>query len=97
MKFTAVFVNDFKRKPFENYQINKGDLISITFKPDDEEEALIPLIFNLKSSDFANVSTATTSYSPNDVSKVVILDNGTADLEVEDIYGFVGSVAKSER
>ncbi|WP_241955042.1 hypothetical protein [Staphylococcus agnetis] len=83
------FEFDFKRKPFENYQINKGDLISITFKPDDEEEALIPLIFNLKSSDFANVSTATTSYSPNDVSKVVILDNGTADLEVEDIYGFV--------
>ncbi|MCO4332758.1 LPXTG cell wall anchor domain-containing protein, partial [Staphylococcus hyicus] len=62
---------------------------SITFKPDDEEEALIPLIFNLKASDFANVATATTSYSPNDVKKVATLNNGAADLEVEDIHGFV--------
>ncbi|MCO4342150.1 hypothetical protein MTQ94_11270 [Staphylococcus agnetis] len=83
------FEFDFKRIPFESHQINKDDLISITFKPDDEEEALIPLIFNLKASDFENVATATTSYSPNDVKKVATLNNGAADLEVEDIYGFV--------
>ncbi|HDE0697768.1 TPA: hypothetical protein PB694_002595 [Staphylococcus aureus] len=83
------FEFDFKRTPFESHQINKDDLISITFKPDDEEEALIPLIFNLKASDFANVATATTSYSPNDVKKVATLNNGAADLEVEDIHGFV--------
>ncbi|MCO4346761.1 hypothetical protein MTQ93_12035 [Staphylococcus agnetis] len=83
------FEFDFKRTPFEGHQINKDDLISITFKPDDEEEALIPLIFNLKASDFANVAAATTSYSPNDVKKVATLNNGIDDLEVEDIYGFV--------
>ncbi|HGO3843353.1 hypothetical protein GZ142_12700 [Staphylococcus aureus] len=83
------FEFDFKRTPFESHQINKDDLISITFKPDDEEEALMPLIFNIKASDFDNVATAKTSYSPKDVSKVVILNNGTDDLEVEDIYGFM--------
>ncbi|MCO4365801.1 hypothetical protein [Staphylococcus agnetis] len=83
------FEFDFKRTPFESHQINKDDLISITFKPDDEEEALIPLIFNLKASDLENVATATTSYSPNDVKKVEKLNNGAVDLEVEDIYGFV--------
>ncbi|WP_316964032.1 LPXTG cell wall anchor domain-containing protein [Staphylococcus agnetis] len=83
------FEFDFKRKPFESYQIKKDDLISLTFKPDDEEEALIPLIFNSKASDFANVATATTSYTPADVKKVVTLNNGTADLQVDDIHGFV--------
>lgn len=83
------FEFDFKRKPFENYQLKKDDLVSLTFKPDDEEDALIPLIFNVKASDFDTVASATTTYRPNDVKKVVTLNNGADDLEVENIHGFV--------
>ncbi|UXS67920.1 YSIRK-type signal peptide-containing protein [Staphylococcus chromogenes] len=83
------FEFDFKRKPFENYQLKKDDLVSLTFKPDDEEDALIPLIFNVKASDFDTVASATTTYRPDDVKKVVTLNNGADDLEVENIHGFV--------
>ncbi|WP_317953441.1 hypothetical protein [Staphylococcus sp. NWU MK-U1] len=65
------------------------DLVSLTFKPDDEEEALNPLIFNVKVSDFDTVASATTTYRPDDVKKVVTLNTGADDLEVENIHGFV--------
>lgn len=82
------FEFDFKRKPFENYHLKKEDLVSLTFKPDDEEEALNPLIFNVKVSDFDTVASATTTYRPDDVKKVVTLNNDADDLEVENIHGF---------
>lgn len=83
------FEFDFKRKPFENYHLKKDDLVSLTFKPDDEEEALNPLIFNVKASDFDTVASATTTYHADDVKKVVTLNTGADDLEVENIHGFV--------
>ncbi|MDT0748039.1 YSIRK-type signal peptide-containing protein [Staphylococcus chromogenes] len=83
------FEFDLKRKPFENYHLKKEDLVSLTFKPDDEEEALNPLIFNVKVSDFDTVASATTTYRPDDVKKVVTLNNDADDLEVENIHGFV--------
>lgn len=83
------FEFDLKRKPFENYHLKKEDLVSLTFKPDDEEEALNPLIFNVKVSDFDTVASATTTYRPDDVKKVVTLNTGADDLEVENIHGFV--------
>lgn len=83
------FEFDLKRKPFENYHFKKEDLVSLTFKPDDEEEALNPLIFNVKVSDFDTVASATTTYRPDDVKKVVTLNNDADDLEVENIHGFV--------
>ena len=83
------FEFDLKRKPFENYHLKKEDLVSLTFKPDDEEEALNPLIFNVKVSDFDTVASATTTYRPDDVKKVVTLNNDADDLEVENIHGFI--------
>lgn len=82
------FEFDFKRKPFENYQLKKDDLVSLTFKPDDEEEALNPLIFNVNVSDFDSVTSATTSYDPKNVKKVTLLNNGAKDIHVDDIQGY---------
>ncbi|MCD8904190.1 YSIRK-type signal peptide-containing protein [Staphylococcus chromogenes] len=82
------FEFDFKRKPFENYHLKKDDLVSLTFKPDDEEEALNPLIFNVNVSDFDSVTSATTSYDPKNVKKVTLLNNGEKDIHVDDIQGY---------
>ncbi|UXU55044.1 hypothetical protein MUA11_00475 [Staphylococcus agnetis] len=82
------FEFDFKRKPFDDYQIKRGDLVSITFKPNDEDEAIIPLVFNVKASDFDSIQSAITSYNPSNVKKVKILNTITDDIQVDDIQGY---------
>ena len=82
------FEFDFKRKPFDDYQIKKDDLVSITFKPNDEDEAIIPLIFNVKANDFDSIQSAITSYNPSNVKKVNILNTITDDIQVDDIQGY---------
>lgn len=39
---------DFKTKRFDNLELKEGNDISLTFAPDDEEDALKPLIFKTK-------------------------------------------------
>ncbi|MBS3496280.1 hypothetical protein KCX00_14070, partial [Staphylococcus aureus] len=39
---------DFKKNPFDNLELKKNDEISLTFAPDDEDEALKSLIFKTK-------------------------------------------------
>ncbi|OSP21992.1 hypothetical protein [Staphylococcus agnetis] len=82
------FEFDFKRKPFDDYQIKKDDLVSITFKPNDEDEAIIPLIFNVQASDFDSITSAITSYNPNNVKKVFVLNTIADDLQVDNIQGY---------
>lgn len=82
------FEFDLKGEKFSHYNIKKGDLVSITFKPNDEDEAIIPLIFNVKASDFDSIQSAITSYSPKNVKKVNILNTITDDIQVNDIQGY---------
>lgn len=82
------FEFDFKRKPYDNLKLNPDDNVSLTFLPNDEEEALKPIIFKTKVTSFDNIESAITSYSPKNVNKVTTLTNVKEDLVVEDIYGF---------
>ncbi|WP_415410849.1 hypothetical protein [Staphylococcus agnetis] len=82
------FEFNLKGEKFNNHNIKKGDLISITFKPNDEDEAIIPLIFNVKASDFDSIQSAITSYNPSNVKKVNILNTITDDIQVDNIQGY---------
>ncbi|UWF56904.1 hypothetical protein NZD48_00660 [Staphylococcus hyicus] len=82
------FEFDLKGEKFNNHNIKKDDLVSITFKPNDEDEAIIPLIFNVKASDFDSITSAITSYNPNNVKKVFVLNTIADDLQVDNIQGY---------
>ncbi|HDP6143254.1 TPA: FKLRK protein [Staphylococcus aureus] len=82
------FEFDFIRKPYDNLKLNPDDNVSLTFLPNDEEEALKPIIFKTKVTSFDNIESAITSYNPKNVNKVTTLTNVKEDLVVEDIYGF---------
>ncbi|MCO4356373.1 hypothetical protein MTQ96_00410 [Staphylococcus agnetis] len=82
------FEFDLKGEKFSNHNIKKGDLVSITFKPNDEDEAIIPLIFNVQASDFDSIQSAITSYNPSNVKKVNILNTITDDIQVDDIQDY---------
>ncbi|HGX1506420.1 TPA: FKLRK protein [Staphylococcus aureus] len=82
------FEFDFKRKPYDNLKLNPDDNVLLTFLPNDEEEALKPIIFKTKVTSFDNIESAITSYNPKNVNKVTTLTNVKEDLVVEDIYGF---------
>ncbi|MCG9811718.1 FKLRK protein [Staphylococcus argenteus] len=82
------FEFDFKRKPYDNLKLNADDNVALTFLPNDEEEALKPIIFKTKVTSFDNIESSITSYNPKNVNKVTALTNVTEDLVVEDIYGF---------
>lgn len=82
------FEFNLKGEKFNNHNIKKDDLISITFKPNDEDEAIIPLIFNVKASDFDSITSAITSYNPNNVKKVFVLNTIADDLQVDNIQGY---------
>lgn len=58
------FEFDFKRKPYDNLKLNPDDNVSLTFLPNDEEEALKPIIFKTKVTSFDNIESAITSYNP---------------------------------
>lgn len=80
---------DFKKKRFDNLNLKKDDIVSLTFLPEDEDEALKPIIFKTKVTSFDNIASAYTEYNPEKVEKVKTLNNGLEDLNVKDIYGFV--------
>ncbi|MDP4448626.1 hypothetical protein ACFDHY_11425 [Staphylococcus hyicus] len=82
------FEFDLKGEKFNNHNIKKDDLVSITFKPNDEDEAIIPLVFNVKASDFDSITSAITSYNPNNVKKVFVLNTIADDLQVDNIQGY---------
>ncbi|MDO1871259.1 FKLRK protein, partial [Escherichia coli] len=53
---------DFKKNPFDNLELKKNDEISLTFAPDDEDEALKSLIFKTKVTSLEDIDKAETKY-----------------------------------
>lgn len=80
---------DFKTKRFDNLTLKKNDDISLTFAPDDEEDALKPLIFKTKVTSFEDIDKAETKYDHTKVKKVNVLKDDEEDLHVDEIYGNV--------
>lgn len=78
---------DFKTKRFDNLELKEGNDISLTFAPDDDEDALKPLIFKTKVTSLEDIDKAETKYDHTKVNKVKILDNVKEDLHVDEIYG----------
>ncbi|HHO5063212.1 TPA: FKLRK protein [Staphylococcus aureus] len=78
---------DFKKNPFDNLELKKNDEISLTFAPDDEDEALKSLIFKTKVTSLEDIEQAETKYDHTKVNKVKVLDNVKEDLQVDEIYG----------
>ncbi|HCU6971154.1 FKLRK protein [Staphylococcus aureus] len=78
---------DFKTKRFDNLELKEGNDISLTFAPDDEEDALKPLIFKTKVTSLQDIEKAETKYDHTKVNKVNVLDDVKEDLHVDEIYG----------
>ncbi|ALH98481.1 TPA: FKLRK protein [Staphylococcus aureus] len=87
IKDKGYFDFDFKKKRFDNLELKKNDDISLTFVPDDEEDALKPLIFKTKVTSLEDIDKAETKYDHTKVNKVKVLDNVKEDLHVDEIYG----------
>lgn len=78
---------DFKTKRFDNLELKEGNDISLTFAPDDEDEALKSLIFKTKVTSLEDIDKAETKYDHTKVNKVKVLKDVKEDLHVDDIYG----------
>lgn len=78
---------DFKTKRFDNLELKEGNDISLTFAPEDDEDALKPLIFKTKVTSLEDIDKAETRYDHTKVNKVKVLDNVKEDLHVDEIYG----------
>ncbi len=62
---------DFKTKRFDDLELKKNDDISLTFAPDDEEDALKPLIFKTKVTSLEDIDKAETNYDHTKVKKLM--------------------------
>ncbi|HDP2328635.1 TPA: FKLRK protein [Staphylococcus aureus] len=78
---------DFKTKRFDDLELKKNDEISLTFAPDDEDEALKSLIFKTKVTSLEDIDKAETKYDHTKVEKVRVLKDVKEDLHVDEIYG----------
>ncbi|HDG5860730.1 TPA: FKLRK protein [Staphylococcus aureus] len=78
---------DFKTKRFDDLELKKNDEISLTFAPDDEDEALKSLIFKTKVTSLEDIDKAETKYDHTKVEKVKVLKDVKEDLHVDEIYG----------
>lgn len=78
---------DFKTKRFDNLELKEGNDISLTFAPEDDEDALKSLIFKTKVTSLEDIEKAETKYDHTKVNKVKVLDNVKEDLQVDEIYG----------
>ncbi|HHW9519824.1 TPA: FKLRK protein [Staphylococcus aureus] len=78
---------DFKKNPFDNLELKKNDEISLTFAPDDEDEALKSLIFKTKVTSLEDIDKAETKYDHTKVEKVKVLKDVKEDLHIDEIYG----------
>lgn len=80
---------DFKTKRFDDLELKKDNEISLTFAPDDEDEALKSLIFKTKVTSLEDIDRAETKYDHTKVKKVNVLKDVKEDLHVDEIYGNV--------
>ncbi|HCU8920048.1 TPA: FKLRK protein [Staphylococcus aureus] len=78
---------DFKAKRFDDLELKKDNEISLTFAPDDEDEALKSLIFKTKVTSLEDIDKAETKYDHTKVNKVKVLKDVKEDLHVDEIYG----------
>ncbi|HCU8862055.1 FKLRK protein [Staphylococcus aureus] len=78
---------DFKTKRFDDLELKKNDDITLTFAPDDEDEALKSLIFKTKVTSLEDIDKAETKYDHTKVEKVKVLKDVKEDLHVDEIYG----------
>lgn len=78
---------DFKKNPFDNLELKKNDEISLTFAPDDEDEALKSLIFKTKVTSLEDIDKAETKYDHAKVKEVNVLKDVNEVLHVDEIYG----------
>ncbi|MCR0698918.1 FKLRK protein [Staphylococcus aureus] len=78
---------DFKTKRFDDLELKKDNEISLTFAPDEEDEALKSLIFKTKVTSLEDIDKAETKYDHTKVNKVKVLKDVKEDLHVDEIYG----------
>lgn len=87
---------DFKTKRFDDLELKKDNEISLTFAPDDEDEALKSLIFKTKVTSLEDIDKAETKYDHTKVNKVKVLKDVKEDLHVDEIYGSLYHIEKGK-
>lgn len=75
------------KKSFDNLELKKNDEISLTFAPDDEDEALKSLIFKTKVTSLEDIDKSETKYDHAKVKEVNVLKDVNEELHVDEIYG----------
>ncbi|EIS6446912.1 YSIRK-type signal peptide-containing protein [Staphylococcus pseudintermedius] len=77
------FEFDLNRLYNKSYPLKSGDLVTLSFKSNDE----VGPLFNVNVEPFERVAQAKTKYEQNDSTVVNKLDDTKSDLEVQPIYG----------
>lgn len=83
------FEFDLNRHFDKSYPLQLGDLVTLTFKSDDANDAVGPVVFNVQTEPFERVADAKTIYQLGESPAIEVLDDVAHEIEVQPILGDV--------
>lgn len=83
------FEFDLNRHFDKSYPLQLGDLVTLTFKSDDANDAFGPVVFNVQTEPFERVADAKTIYQLGESPAIEVLDDVEHEIEVQPILGDV--------
>ncbi|PCF41210.1 YSIRK-type signal peptide-containing protein [Staphylococcus delphini] len=83
------FEFDLNRHFDKSYPLQLGDLVTLTFKSDDANDTVGPVVFNVRTEAFEDVADAQTSYQLGESPAIEVLADVEHDIEVQPILGDV--------
>ncbi|PCF86197.1 YSIRK-type signal peptide-containing protein [Staphylococcus intermedius] len=83
------FEFDLNRHFDKSYPLQLGDLVTLSFKSDDANDAVGPVVFNVQTEPFERVADAKTIYQLGESPAIEVLDDVAHEIEVQPILGDV--------
>ncbi|HHU6751533.1 TPA: YSIRK-type signal peptide-containing protein [Staphylococcus pseudintermedius] len=83
------FEFDLNRKFYKDYSLKSGDLVTLAFKSDDDNDTMGPVLFNVRTEPFERVAAARTVYELSEGPAVEKLTDVARDIEVKPLLGDV--------
>ncbi|WP_281200724.1 LPXTG cell wall anchor domain-containing protein [Staphylococcus schleiferi] len=83
------FEFEFNRLFDKSYSLKKGDLVSLSFKSDNEQDTMPSFVFNVLTEPFEAVEKAHTLFDHNAIEPVKELKDVDEAIEINDIFGDV--------
>lgn len=83
------FEFEFNRLFDKSYALKKGDLVSLSFKSDNEQDTMPSFVFNVSTEPFETVEKAHTLFDHNAIEPVKELKDVDEAIQINDIFGDV--------